>query len=106
MVEDSIAGVEAGKAGNFGMVIGIDRRHHSSALREKGADLVVKDLAEISVEKIDAWFRQRPQVIPSALKRLREIEQRLKDKRVAVFLDYDGTLTPIVDRPDLAVLSG
>ncbi|MEE9144176.1 MAG: trehalose-phosphatase, partial [Candidatus Binatia bacterium] len=44
-------------------------------------------------------------MIPSALNQFGEIEQRLKDKRVAVFLDYDGTLTPIVERPDLAVLS-
>ena len=43
--------------------------------------------------------------LPSALERLEEIEARARDKRLAVFLDYDGTLTPIVDRPELAVLS-
>ncbi len=106
VVEDSIAGVEAGKAGKFGMVIGIDRRQHSAALREKGADLVLKDLAEITVGKIDEWFCRQPQMIPSALDRMQEIERRLLDKRAVVFLDYDGTLTPIVDRPDQAVLSG
>ena len=35
----------------------------------------------------------------------REIERELSGRRAAVFLDYDGTLTPIVDRPDLALLS-
>jgi len=43
--------------------------------------------------------------MPSALDRWDEISQRLRDKVPAVFLDYDGTLTPIVERPELAVLS-
>ena len=43
--------------------------------------------------------------LPSALDRLEEITARARHKRLAVFLDYDGTLTPIVDRPDLAILS-
>jgi len=43
--------------------------------------------------------------LPCALERRAEIAERVKGKRIAVFLDYDGTLTPIVDRPDLAVLS-
>jgi trehalose-phosphatase len=34
-----------------------------------------------------------------------DIIARIDDKRLAVFLDYDGTLTPVVDRPELAVLS-
>lgn len=45
------------------------------------------------------------EALPSALERMEEIQQRAKDKRMAVFLDYDGTLTPIVERPDQAVLS-
>ena len=43
--------------------------------------------------------------LPSALERLDEIRRRADGRRLAVFLDYDGTLTPIVDRPELAVLS-
>jgi alpha,alpha-trehalase len=43
--------------------------------------------------------------LPSALDREEEIGQRLSGRRLAVFLDYDGTLTPIVDRPELAVMS-
>jgi beta-phosphoglucomutase family hydrolase len=45
--EDSLAGVEAGRAGSFGMVIGVDRVGQSAALREQGADVVVTDLAEL-----------------------------------------------------------
>ena len=40
-----------------------------------------------------------------ALEHLEEIVGRLRGQRPAVFLDYDGTLTPIVARPELAVLS-
>lgn len=45
--EDAIAGVEAGKAGGFGRVVGVDRLGHADALREHGADIVVGDLAEL-----------------------------------------------------------
>ena len=43
--------------------------------------------------------------LPSALGAKDEIDARLEGKRIVVFLDYDGTLTPIVARPELAVLS-
>ncbi|WP_245593410.1 trehalose-phosphatase [Azospirillum halopraeferens] len=41
---------------------------------------------------------------PSALDRFADFTAALGGRRPAVFLDYDGTLTPIVDRPDLAIL--
>lgn len=40
-------GVQAGRAGGFGHVIGVDRTGHAQALREHGADVVVTDLAEL-----------------------------------------------------------
>ncbi len=43
--------------------------------------------------------------LPSALASVNDIIACIDDKRLAVFLDYDGTLTPVVDRPELAVLS-
>jgi beta-phosphoglucomutase family hydrolase len=45
--EDALAGVEAGRAGHFGCVVGVDRTGHAEALREHGADVVVKDLSEL-----------------------------------------------------------
>lgn len=45
--EDALAGVAAGRAGNFGCVVGVDRVGQADALREHGADIVVKDLAEL-----------------------------------------------------------
>jgi beta-phosphoglucomutase family hydrolase len=49
VVEDAIAGVEAGHAGGFGLVIGVDRSRQSQALRRAGADAVVTDLAQVQV---------------------------------------------------------
>jgi len=49
IVEDALAGVEAGRRGKFGLVIGVDRVGQPEALRRSGADVVVRDLAEVSV---------------------------------------------------------
>jgi beta-phosphoglucomutase family hydrolase len=45
--EDALAGVEAGRAGQFGVVVGVDRVGQADALREHGADVVVTDLSEL-----------------------------------------------------------
>jgi beta-phosphoglucomutase family hydrolase len=45
--EDALAGVEAGRAGNFGYVVGVDRVGQRRALLEHGADIVVDDLGEL-----------------------------------------------------------
>jgi beta-phosphoglucomutase family hydrolase len=45
--EDALAGVEAGRAGHFGHVVGLDRVGHREALLAHGADLVVDDLSEL-----------------------------------------------------------
>ncbi|MEU8660228.1 beta-phosphoglucomutase family hydrolase [Actinoplanes philippinensis] len=45
--EDAQAGVAAGRAGAFGIVIGVDRVDQADALREHGADIVVKDLKDL-----------------------------------------------------------
>jgi beta-phosphoglucomutase family hydrolase len=45
--EDALAGVEAGRAGRFGCVVGVDRGGAAAGLREHGADIVVSDLAQL-----------------------------------------------------------
>ncbi len=45
--EDALAGVEAGRAGAFGFIVGVDRAGQADALRANGADIVVDDLAEL-----------------------------------------------------------
>ncbi|SEE35162.1 HAD family hydrolase [Jiangella alba] len=48
--EDALAGVQAGRAGDFGFVVGVDRVGQAEALREHGADVVVTDLGDLLVE--------------------------------------------------------
>ena len=47
VVEDAVSGVQAGAAGGFALVIGVDRGAGEQTLRANGADLVVRDLAEL-----------------------------------------------------------
>jgi len=47
VIEDAISGVEAGSAGNFGLVIGVARKGNTEELRQHGAHLVVNDLGEL-----------------------------------------------------------
>lgn len=94
-VEDALSGVAAARAAGYGLVIGVDRAGQADALREHGADVVVPDLAALP-------FGSAP--LPDALERFADIARLLAGRRPALFLDYDGTLTPIVERPELAVL--
>lgn len=47
VIEDAAAGVAAGRAGNFALVVGVERNHHRDELLRSGADLVVSDLREV-----------------------------------------------------------
>lgn len=49
VVEDALAGVEAGRRGGFCFIIGIDRNSHADALRAHGADVVVTDLSGLTL---------------------------------------------------------
>ena len=51
VVEDALAGVAAGRAGGFAMVIGVARGQNNDALRQAGADLVVNSLAELRLDR-------------------------------------------------------
>lgn len=51
--EDAQAGVQAGKTGGFGYIIGVDRADQATALRTHGADVVVEDLAGLLEEGLD-----------------------------------------------------
>jgi alpha,alpha-trehalase len=105
VLEDAISGVEAGRAGGFGLVIGIDRRGQAAELKRFGADIVVHDVDDLHVRIRPEAICRAVDVVPRALKHYADVEQELNGRRAAVFLDYDGTLTPIVERPDLAVLA-
>jgi trehalose-phosphatase len=99
VVEDALVGVEAGRRGGFALVVGVDRTGHRSELEAAGADVVVDDLGEVIVETSPRSIRD----LPDALSHSEEIRKRLDGVTPAVFLDYDGTLTPIVERPEDAL---
>ena len=103
VVEDAIAGVEAGDRGGFALVIGVSRGGaQDEALRAHGADLVVHALSELRVEPERTTAVA---AVPSVRQRRQEIDARLAQCTPVVFLDYDGTLTPIVEDPAKAILS-
>jgi beta-phosphoglucomutase family hydrolase len=56
VVEDAVSGVQAGSKGNFGLVLGIAREENEKELKLNGADIVVKDIAEIGFDGIEEWF--------------------------------------------------
>jgi trehalose-phosphatase len=92
LVEDSIAGVQAAVAGGFGCIVGVARSRDPRGLKQAGADRIVGDLGELD----------RP--APSE-RDVQQIVEQLAGRPFALFLDYDGTLTPIVRRPEDAKLS-
>lgn len=105
VVVDSVSGVAAGAAGDFGLVLGVDRGGDWLRLREAGADGIVRDLRELSAERLVRWLEARQGARPNAIREWQAIAAALQGRRLTVFLDYDGTLTPIVARPELAVLA-
>ena len=73
VVEDAIAGVQAGRAGQFGTVIGVDRSGQSQTLREAGADVVVSNLAQVKVaEEPPAFWSLVYEGFEPATERIRE----------------------------------
>jgi beta-phosphoglucomutase family hydrolase len=104
VIEDAIAGIEAGARGGYGLVIGVDRGAQGQALANAGADLVVGDLAELALEEGNRLAIKGLDRLPSIWTCERAIRRRIEAKHLAVFLDYDGTLTPIVDDPAQANL--
>jgi beta-phosphoglucomutase family hydrolase len=57
IVEDAVSGVQAGRKGNFGFVLGIAREDNFLELKMNGADIVVSDIEELNgIEGVEKWF--------------------------------------------------
>lgn len=99
LLEDALAGLQAGHDAGCGLVVHVDRR----ADQREGDDDPLTALADTTVQDVAALrFARR---LPDVLGR-REVVTTLRARRpVAVFLDFDGTLSPIVDDPDAAGIS-
>ena len=104
VIEDSVAGVRAGAAGGFGPVIGVDRGEYGEVLAKAGADIVVRDPGELVLDPDRRLQAKSVNTIPSAGACLEALRRRMRGRTPAIFLDYDGTLTPIVADPAAAAL--
>jgi trehalose-phosphatase len=102
--EDAIAGVQAGTRGGFGVVIGVARGDYGEDLRAAGAHVVVHDLSDLRFVPEEGLTLKTLANLPCVWDREDEIRRRLSGKVQAVFLDYDGTLTPIVEDHAKALL--
>jgi trehalose-phosphatase len=104
-VTDVVAGVQSARAAGFGGVVGVAETGEDE-LVSHGADVVVQKLGELELTSLpradDAPTARAPR---PAMEHLDELLERMTRGRLALFLDYDGTLTPIVRRPEDAVLS-
>ncbi len=130
VIEDAVSGVQAGRNGGFGLVLGVARRGNEKELAKEGADIVISDFKNIDLETVKNWFKRKPlslfsvwdswadayQDKVSALEKENKIlinsyykrsvkEALFGKKKIIFFLDYDGTLTPIVERPEMAKIS-
>jgi beta-phosphoglucomutase family hydrolase len=60
IVEDAVSGVQAGRNGNFGLVLGLAREGNAEDLKTNGADIVLEDMGEITIQTINKWFMANP----------------------------------------------
>jgi len=58
VVEDAVSGVQAGKNGKFGLVLGVAREGNDDDLKNNGADIVVNHFEGVDAQKIDQWFEE------------------------------------------------
>ncbi len=100
VIENSDAGVAAGRTGGFALVIGIDGRGRVADLTRHGADVVLADLAEVTVRTGD----KRVSELPNALESYGQLIGITSARESMLFLDFDGTLSPIVSDPGAARL--
>ena len=58
VVEDAVSGVQAGKNGKFGLVIGLAREGNAKELKENGADIVLTDFEGVDADKLEEFFKE------------------------------------------------
>jgi trehalose-phosphatase len=88
---------DSARPGKTATITAVDRGDYGDALEQAGADLVVRSLAELLLTPNGAIARKALSGLPLFSDRRDEIRNLLSGKAPVVFLDYDGTLTPIVE---------
>jgi trehalose 6-phosphate phosphatase len=99
VVEDAAAGITSARQSGFALVIGVDPTGHDDGLRHQGADAVVADLGEVTVRTGD----RRMSELPDSTQALDLVHRA--GAPPAVFFDFDGTLSEIVNDPASASLT-
>lgn len=107
IIEDAISGVKAAKDGHFGVVVALDRNNKlHSKFSDLGADYILPDLSKKQLLFYQKILNTNEQVLESGFNALPLISKLIENNNnLLIFLDYDGTLTPIVERPEHALLS-
>ncbi|WP_237572391.1 trehalose-phosphatase [Mycolicibacterium lacusdiani] len=100
VLENSVAGVAAARDGGFALVIGIDATGRAEELVRHGADVVLADFDDVAVRTGD----KRISELPNALASYGQLIGITTARESMLFLDYDGTLSPIVSDPAAAML--
>ncbi|MBJ7338143.1 trehalose-phosphatase [Mycolicibacterium sp.] len=100
VIETSDAGVAAARAGGFALVVGIDGQGRAEDLTRYGADVVLDELAHVAVRSGD----ERVSDLPNALESYGQLIGITSARESLLFLDFDGTLSPIVSDPGAARL--
>lgn len=112
--------IQSARDSGFALIVGYKGEEEELYLFKKGADILIQELPNLNGKWIDHWFNRQPPYIlkPTELSNGENIKISLhprylsspyklmkKGKKTVFFFDYDGTLTPIVQQPDLARLS-
>lgn len=129
VVEDAVSGLWAGRNGEFQFVVGVARNEKPEIMLRQGADIVVDTIEHMDLDMVERLFINPPRPFFDCFdsnddKACRVMDATPKsvlsdpfywetgktlffktDEKPVFFLDYDGTLTPIVDTPESAVLS-
>ncbi len=97
---ETVSGVQAGRAAALGLVVGVAPAGNDRQLKEAGADQVIGDLSLVTLLMPGPRLTEGLGSAIDALDLLSTMTAHVP--RTAILLDYDGTLTPIVGRPELA----
>ncbi|MDA2891231.1 trehalose-phosphatase [Mycolicibacterium sp. BiH015] len=100
VVDHTPAGVAAACEAGFGLVIGVDLTGDAVRIVQSGADAVVPDVVTLSVR----GGYESVAAMPDALAAFDEVASLAATRRPVVLLDFDGTLSEIVDDPTKAEL--
>jgi alpha,alpha-trehalase len=105
VVEDALAGITAAKAGGFGLAVGLICAKNYTVMQDADADVLINDLSELMWDKHVICYPVEHKSLINARHHIDKLSEMLSHHQLAIFLDYDGTLAPIVAHPEAAIIS-